>query len=64
MNTEERVYCGVDVSKHHLDLLQDGRPVRFENTVKGAGELFRRYGKVHYVLESTGGATSAPPHGS
>jgi transposase len=55
MNTEERVYCGVDVSKHHLDLLKDGRPVRFENTVKGAGELFRHFGKVHYVLESTGG---------
>ncbi len=55
MNLNKKVYCGVDVSKHHLDLLHEGRPVRFENSVKGAGAMMERIGPVHYVFESTGG---------
>ncbi len=55
MNNEDRVYCGVDVSKHHLDVLHKGRPVQFENTAKGVKSLIALMGKMHYVLESTGG---------
>ncbi|VGO13658.1 hypothetical protein PDESU_02215 [Pontiella desulfatans] len=55
MNHKERVYCGVDVSKDHLDVLFKGRPDRFENSVKGARAMVDRIGKAHYVLESTGG---------
>jgi transposase len=55
MNMNEIIYCGVDVSKHHLDVLQEGRLVRFENTVKGSEDLYALKGRVHYVLESTGG---------
>lgn len=35
MNHENTVYCGVDVSKDHLDVLSKGHSARFENTVKG-----------------------------
>jgi len=55
MNCDEKVYCGVDVSKNHLDILFKGRTVRFPNTVKGVNALLKRIGNVHYVLESTGG---------
>lgn len=55
MNCEEKVYCGVDVSKLHLDILFKGRPARFANTTKGVESMMVRIGKVHYVLESTGG---------
>ncbi len=55
MNCREKVYCGVDVSKHHLDVMFKGRPDRFDNTVKGVGSMLARIGKVHFVLESTGG---------
>ncbi|RKX39204.1 MAG: IS110 family transposase [Verrucomicrobia bacterium] len=55
MNHEERVYCGVDVSKDHLDVLVKGRPAQFENTAKGVRSMVARIGKAHYVLESTGG---------
>ncbi len=55
MNTEEKVYCGVDVSKHHLDVMFKGRPNRFDNTVKGVESMKVRIGKVHYIFESTGG---------
>jgi len=41
MNHKERVYCGVDVSKDHLDVLFKGRPDRFENSVKGARAMVR-----------------------
>jgi len=55
MNCEEKVYCGVDVSKHHLDVLLKGRSCRFDNTVKGVESMMLRIGRAHYVLESTGG---------
>lgn len=55
MNCKEKVYCGVDVSKLHLDVLFKGRPDRFDNTIKGVESMLARIGKVHYVLESTGG---------
>lgn len=55
MNMKEKVYCGVDVSKHHLDVKFKGRPDRFDNTVKGVESMLSRIGKAHYVLESTGG---------
>lgn len=54
-NADEKVYCGVDVSKHHLDAFIKGKVIRYENTVKGATALANRAGKVHYVFESTGG---------
>lgn len=55
MNTEEKVYCGVDVSKYHLDVMCKGRPDHFDNTVKGVESMKVRIGKVHYIFESTGG---------
>lgn len=55
MNTEEKVYCGVDVSKHHLDVMIKGRSYRFDNTIQGIESIKVRIGKVHYVFESTGG---------
>jgi len=55
MNLEQKVYCGVDVSKRYLDAFIAGQTVRFENTAKGAKELMNRAGDVHYVFESTGG---------
>lgn len=53
MNCKEKVYCGVDVSKLHLDVLFNGRPGRFANTIKGVESMMTRIGLVHYVLEST-----------
>ena len=55
MNCKEKVYCGVDVSRLHLDVLFKGRPRRFPNTIKGVESMRARIGNVHYVLESTGG---------
>lgn len=55
MNTAEKVYCGVDVSKHHLDVMIKGRSIRFDNTVQGVESMKVRVGNVHYVFESTGG---------
>lgn len=55
MNLEQKVYCGVDVSKRYLDAFIAGQTVRFENTTKGAKALMNRAGAVHYVFESTGG---------
>lgn len=55
MNCKQKVYCGVDVSKHHLDAFTGGKVVRFENTNKGVSALMGRFGDVHYVFESTGG---------
>ena len=55
MNTAEKVYCGVDVSKCHLDVMFKGRSNRFDNTVKGVESMKVRIGKVHYIFESTGG---------
>lgn len=55
MNLEQKVYCGVDVSKRYLDAFIEGQTVRFENTAKGAKALMNRARSVHYVFESTGG---------
>jgi len=55
MNTAEKVYCGIDVSKHHLDVMIKGQSTRFDNTVKGIESMKVRVGNVHYVFESTGG---------
>jgi transposase len=54
-NAEDKIYCGIDVSKLHLDAFIRGTVVRFENTTKGVGALAKRAGKVHYVFESSGG---------
>ena len=55
MNCKEKVYCGVDVSKLYLDVLFKGRPERFANTIKRVESMMSQVGKMHYVLESTGG---------
>ena len=52
---KEKVYCGVDVSKNHLDAFDGKRTRRFENTCDGATSLIVWAGNVHYVFESTGG---------
>ena len=61
MKHEGKVYCGVDVSKKHLDALINGKAVRFENTVKGTRSLMARAGKVHFVFESTGDTNGCLP---
>ncbi|MEI8206380.1 MAG: hypothetical protein WCG03_05835 [Kiritimatiellales bacterium] len=33
MNPEQKIYCGVDVSKKDLDAFMDGKTIRFANTV-------------------------------
>ena len=55
MNTEVTVYCGIDVSKEHLDARIKGKTIRFSNTVKGANRIIDRAGGVHFIFESTGG---------
>lgn len=55
MNTEVTVYCGIDVSKEHLDARIKGKTVRFSNTAKGTDLIMDRAGAVHFVFESTGG---------
>ncbi len=55
MNNEVTVYCGIDVSKDHLDARIRGKTVRFSNSVKGAGLIMDRAGEVHFIFESTGG---------
>ncbi len=55
MNQEEKVYCGVDVSKKTLDARIKGKTVGFPNTVKGVKSLMARAGDVHFIFESTGG---------
>jgi transposase len=55
MNAEVTVYCGIDVSKEHLDARIKGKTIRFSNTVKGAGLIMDRAGEVHFIFESTGG---------
>ncbi|MDK2858613.1 MAG: transposase [Verrucomicrobiota bacterium] len=35
MNSNQKIYCGVDVSKNHLDAFIQSKTVRFANTVKG-----------------------------
>jgi len=55
MNCEKKIYCGIDVSKKHLDAFIDGQSVRYDNTLKGIRCLAQRVGDRHCVFESTGG---------
>ncbi len=55
MNTKEKVYCGVDVSKKYLDAYLGRKTVRFDNSLEGVVELMKKAGEVHFVFESTGG---------
>lgn len=50
-----KVYCGVDVSKKHLDAFNGKKTRRFDNTCDGVVALMVWAGDVHYVFESTGG---------
>ena len=52
---EVNVYCGVDVSKKHLDAVKGKKKKRFDNTCAGVEALMLWGGNVHYVFESTGG---------
>lgn len=52
---KENVYCGVDVSKKHLDAFMGKTTRRFDNTCEGVKALMNWAGNVHYVFESTGG---------
>jgi transposase len=55
MNTDQKIYCGIDVSKKHLDAFIQGKTVRFANTITGITRLMKHDGAFHYVFESTGG---------
>lgn len=55
MNHDQKVYCGIDVSKHHLDAWINGKSKRYPNTVKGVEALMAHAENVHFVFESTGG---------
>ena len=55
MNTGQKVYCGVDVSKKHLDAYIQSKTIRFANTLKGITRLMKHGDGFHYVFESTGG---------
>lgn len=55
MNTVQKIYCGVDVSKDFLDAFIGGKTLRFANTLKGISALMKQAGEVHYVVESSGG---------
>jgi transposase len=55
MKQEAIIYCGIDVSKEHLDAFLGGEIIRFANTSKGVKKLCRQAGGVYYVFESTGG---------
>jgi len=55
MKHNRKVYCGVDVSKLHLDAFIDGKTKRFANTVQGVDSLMTHAQGVHFVFESTGG---------
>lgn len=52
---EEKVYCGVDVSKKFLDCLSKNNHMQFPNTIDGAKKMMQAYRDVHYIFESTGG---------
>lgn len=51
----KKVYCGVDVSKNHLDAFNGKSTREFDNTCDGAVALMAWAGNAHYVFESTGG---------
>jgi len=51
----EKVYCGIDVSKKHLDAFNGKGTRQFDNTCDGVVALMAWAGNVHYVFESTGG---------
>lgn len=55
MKHDQKVYCGVDVSKAHLDAFINGKAKKFSNTVEGVNSLMTHAKGVHFVFESTGG---------
>lgn len=55
MKHDQRVYCGVDVSKAHLDAFINGKTKTFSNTVEGVNALMTHAKGVLFVFESTGG---------
>ena len=52
---KSKLYCGIDVSKKHLDAFNGKTARRFDNTCEGVVALMNWAGNVHYVFESTGG---------
>lgn len=48
-------YCGIDVSKDHLDTKCNNNVNRYDNTIKGIKKLAKENPNAHYVFESTGG---------
>lgn len=52
---KEKLYCGVDVSKKHLDAFDGKKTRQFDNTCDGVVALMAWAGAAHYVFESTGG---------
>jgi transposase len=48
-------YCGIDVSKDHLDTYIYEKVIRFDNTIKGIEKLIKKLGPAHFIMESTGG---------
>lgn len=55
MKHDQTVYCGIDVSKHHLDAFFNGKSKSFPNTVSGVNSLMTHAKGAHFVFESTGG---------
>ena len=49
------LYCGIDVSKDHLDTCINEKVNRFDNTIKGIEKLIKKLGPAHFIMESTGG---------
>lgn len=47
-------FVGIDVSKHHLDIFEDGRSVRFANTAQSVAELAGRWHGRFVLFEATG----------
>lgn len=55
MNNLKLSYCGIDVSKDHLDTKCNNNVNRYDNTIKGIKKLAKENPNAHYVFESTGG---------
>lgn len=55
MNNSNLSYCGIDVSKDHLDTKCRNNVNRYDNTIKGIKKLAKDNPNAHYVIESTGG---------
>lgn len=55
MNNSNLSYCGIDVSKDHLDTKCRNNVNRYDNTIKGIDKLAKENKNAHFVVESTGG---------